>query len=77
MFMNPNLRETVDIVATDCVELQLMVEAISKCGREDEEMSLKEMHDYVESAKAERPLYMMAAYYVWAHKSFELLTSKK
>lgn len=75
--MNAEVRETTDIIATECAELQLMVEAISKCGREDEKMSPKEMYDYVETIKKERPLYIMAVYYVYAHKSFALLTSKK
>ena len=74
--MNANTREAIDIMAISCVELQLMAQFSAECNKPTEEVDAKEVYDYVERLKEEKSLYLMAMYYVYAHKSFEIIMNK-
>lgn len=77
MAMSSEIREVTGIVAISCVELQLLLQVLSELNKPVEEVDAKEVHDYVEKLQEEKPLYLMAMYYVYAHKSFEIRATNK
>lgn len=75
--MSSNEREATDIIAVSNVELQLIAQFMSERNNLNEGIDAKELYDYVEKLKEEKPLYLMAMYYVYAHSSFGAIINKK
>lgn len=72
-----DVKEAIDIVATDFTERYLFGEVLRRDDVDEEHVTPIEMHRYMETMKKERPLYIMVIYYIFAHKSFSWLNARK
>jgi len=73
--ISTNTMLDTDTMAISCVEKQLMARFIAECNKPLEEVDAKEVYCYIKKLKGENKLYLMAMYYIYAHKSFEKLTN--
>lgn len=75
--IKPNMRETIDICAIACVEIELFVLAQKELNMTDENVDEEALRNWLETMKVERRLCIMTLYYLFAHKNFAMLVSKK
>lgn len=75
--ISSDMRESIDIFATSCVEVELFMMALKELHMTDENVDVEALRNWLETVKVERRLCIMTFYYLFAHRSFALLAGKK
>lgn len=75
--VSSDMRETIDIMATSCLELVLFEQALKELDMSDNNADADALQKWLETVKVEKSLYIKALYYLFAHKCYALLAAKK
>lgn len=75
--ISADMRETIDIVAISCVEIELFMLALKELNMSEDKTDKEQLHSWLENMKVESALCIKAYYYLFAHKSYALLAGKK